>query len=74
MTGWRYWYRRRLGWIPIQPCMMCGKWYWGSLPRWWFWPSKHHVGLERRRWRQTWQASWKEFCSAKCNEESLEML
>ena len=32
LSGWRYWYRRYLGWFPIQFCMICGGWYWGGLP------------------------------------------
>ena len=32
VTGWRYWYRRYLGWFPIQPCLICRRWYWGGLP------------------------------------------
>jgi hypothetical protein len=32
ITGWHYYWRRYLGWFPVQFCMMCGKWYWGGLP------------------------------------------
>ena len=32
LTGWRYWYRRYLGWVPFQPCFMCERWYWGGFP------------------------------------------
>ena len=32
VTGWRYWWRRYLGWFPIQPCIGCGRWYWGGVP------------------------------------------
>lgn len=32
VTGWRYYWRRYLGWFPFQPCMVCGRWYWGGLP------------------------------------------
>lgn len=40
ITGWRYYWRRYLGWLPVQFCMVCGRWYWGGLPRpgwmpWW---------------------------------------
>jgi hypothetical protein len=33
-TGWRYWWRRYLGWFPFQTCAICRRWYWGGLP--WF--------------------------------------
>jgi len=32
MTGWRYYWRRYLSWVPFQPCFGCGKWYWGGMP------------------------------------------
>jgi hypothetical protein len=32
-TGWRYYWRRYLGWFPVQFCMVCGRAYWGGLPR-----------------------------------------
>ena len=32
MTGWMYYWRRYLGWIPFQPCIACRRWYWGGLP------------------------------------------
>lgn len=32
ITGWRYYWRRYLGWFPIQFCAICGKPYWGGLP------------------------------------------
>jgi hypothetical protein len=31
-VGWRLWYRRCLGWVPVQFCMVCGRAYWGGLP------------------------------------------
>lgn len=31
-TGWRYWWRRYLGWMPFQTCMLCGRWFWGGFP------------------------------------------
>ena len=34
MTGWRYYCRRYLGFLPGQFCVICGRWYWGGLP--WF--------------------------------------
>jgi hypothetical protein len=32
ITGWRYYFRRYLGWFPLQPCITCRRWYWGGLP------------------------------------------
>ena len=32
LTGWHYWWNRYLGWIPVQPCRICWRWYWGGLP------------------------------------------
>lgn len=82
ITRWRYYYRRYLGWLPIQFCMTCGRWYWGGLPR---------IGIINRPlidWKRdingnpvggkvnvklvigfTWQASWKEYCSQNCCDE-----
>lgn len=34
IDGWRYWFRRYLGWFPLQPCILCRRWYWGGFP----WP------------------------------------
>lgn len=58
VTGWRYWYRRYLGWIPLQPCLACNRWYWGGLPGCWEWRDR----LPEARW---W-ACYKEFCSKRC--------
>jgi len=86
ITGWRYWYRRYFGWIPIQFCMVCGKWYWGGLPRWWVIregfkvTNKAHPsypnGFKTRgvyRIRMTWAASWMDYCSMKCSYEDPEV-
>jgi len=32
LTGWKYYWNRYLGWIPVQPCRMCRAWYWGGWP------------------------------------------
>lgn len=32
MTGWRAWWRRYLGWFPVQWCMTCGRAFWGGYP------------------------------------------
>lgn len=60
---WRY----HLGWMPVQPCMNCGRWFWGGLPRWWW------MG-EDGKWGMTWQASWCDFCSRECADEDLAAL
>lgn len=52
VDGFKYWWRRLLGWFPIQPCMACSNWYWGGLPF------------------RGWQASYQEYCSKKCYEDS----
>lgn len=65
MTHWRYYYRRYLGWLPVQFCMMCGRWYWGGLPVFWYRFGK---------WQWLWMPSWMDYCSKKCCDEELEML
>ena len=30
--GFKYYWRRYLGWFPWQPCLVCQHWYWGGLP------------------------------------------
>jgi hypothetical protein len=32
LTGWRYLWRRYLGWVPLQFCVVCGSPYWGGIP------------------------------------------
>lgn len=56
-TGWRYYWRRWLGWLPLQFCMVCGKPYWGGLPS---------VRLRALRLEVQWLPWWKEYCSLKC--------
>lgn len=66
VDGWRYWYRRYLGWLPVQFCMVCGKPYWGGFPypsKWLTWPWK---------WTLQWQASWMDYCSRKCCNEDFD--
>lgn len=64
VTGWRYYWRRYLGWFPIQFCMICGRWYWGGLPRpaWLF-------GYAR-----SWMPWWVDYCSRECADEDLSRL
>lgn len=67
MTGWRYYYRRYLGWLPVQFCMVCGKPYWGGFPV---------VGFDctRRRLFWQWLAWYMDYCSAQCCDKDLEAL
>lgn len=65
ITGWRYYWRRYLGWLPLQWCMVCGDPYWGGFPRW---------SIERGRIRFQWQACWADYCSHKCCDEDLDRL
>lgn len=77
--GFHYYWRRYLGWMPVQKCMVCGKWYWGGLPRFWFvkvtryMPGGERAG-DRYRFCCTWQASWMDYCSHKCCEEDMASL
>lgn len=32
LTGWKYWWNRYVGWVPLQPCRVCWRWYWGGFP------------------------------------------
>lgn len=67
MKRWHYYYRRYLGFIPIQFCMICGKPYWGGLPLFGF--------ASETSWKLTWlwQASWQDCCSRQCNEIDFEL-
>lgn len=68
-----YYYRRYLGWLPVQFCMMCSKPYWGGLPRFWVVKKWEFAPTPKTyRWRLacTWQASWREYCSKECNDDS----
>jgi hypothetical protein len=60
LTGWKGFWRRWLGWMPVQFCMVCGKAYWGGWPQW-----------EWRDGRLTniWQAWFMDYCSTKCCEQ-----
>ena len=67
MWIWHYWYRLLLGWLPVQFCMICGKPYWGGLPRFWYRKVSTHPSHRMLMW--TWQASWMDYCSKKCANE-----
>ena len=62
-THREYYWRWHLGWLPWQLCQVCGKCYWGGLPRWWW---------QGGRWQCTWQAAWADYCSRKCANEDME--
>lgn len=81
ITGWRLYYRRYLGWFPIQFCMVCSKPYWGGFPTWgWVKETYYTTSIfsntlkltHRHKLQQTWQASWREYCSMKCCQEDNE--
>lgn len=62
MNRWRYLYRRYLGWLPVQFCMVCGRAYWGGFPcfEW-----------DRRTKRPicTWAAWMMDYCTSECAQE-----
>ncbi len=76
VSGWRYHYRRYLGFMPVQWCMVCGRAYWGGFPRFWLVSRLIYIGDDcittfthkTRRWRLecTWQAWWQDYCSSSC--------
>jgi hypothetical protein len=62
-------YRRYAGWLPVQFCMICGRPYWGGLPRFWIVRKRcHRTGRFYSTIGMTWQASWKDYCSMECCE------
>ncbi len=69
MNGWKYFWRRYFGWFPIQFCMVCGKWYWGGLPRF-GWDIAFD---ETRRFRCLWAAWMQDYCCRACADEDMEM-
>lgn len=67
VSGWRYYWRRYLGWLPVQFCVICGRPYWGGFP----YPS-----LDQIRAGHFWQwlPWWSDYCSQRCAEDDLESL
>jgi hypothetical protein len=65
ITGWRYYWRRYLGWVPIQFCCICGKPYWGGFPAFWYRFGK---------WQWVWMPYWKDYCSTECCEEEHQQM
>lgn len=67
VSGWRYYWRRYLGWFPVQFCVICGRPYWGGFP----YPS-----LDQIRAGHFWQwiPWWSDYCSQRCAEDDLESL
>lgn len=74
----RYLWRKWMGWCPVQWCMVCGRPYWGGLPRWTItWVSNdmidHKVWLPGKNCHRAivpiWLPWWKEYCSCECSME-----
>jgi uncharacterized membrane protein len=65
ISGWRYYYRFWLGWLPIQFCMVCGKPYWGG------WPVFRIEGL---KFYVVWLAWYADYCSQECADEDSERI
>lgn len=61
MTGWRYYYRRYLGFLPVQFCMVCGRAYWAG------WPS---FEWEHGCWFMPWMV---DYCSRECCDVDMEI-
>lgn len=61
-TGWKFYWRRYLGWFPIQFCMVCGKPYWGGFPQFRF-----------EKWKIVciWMPWWMDFCSTECCDDNF---
>lgn len=81
ITGWRYAWRHYLGWFPVQFCMVCGKPYWGGLPRWtrtWVSDRDHRTftpGVNTwKAWEPLWLPWWKDYCSRRCADEDLDLI
>lgn len=66
VTGWRYYYRRWLGWVPLQFCIACGKPYWGGFPAFGW---DRMVVWGRRRLGVQWMPWWREYCSRECSRQ-----
>jgi len=83
--GYRWWalkgdlrtlWRDKLGWLPIQPCIMCKNWYWGGFPRFELRQPRDlstNEPIGRRKWQCVGKAEWADFCSTKCCDEDHEM-
>ncbi len=52
-------FRRYFGWFPVQPCIWCGRLYWGGWPMF-------------ESGKCVWQAWMMEFCSKACAESEHE--
>lgn len=64
ITGWKYYYRRYLGWFPVQFCVVCGRPYWGGFPE-----MEIYLG----RLVSKWQAWMMEYCSLECCEKDTDL-
>lgn len=61
---WHYLFRRYLGFLPWQFCMVCGRAYWAGFPGCWNWST----------WRFDWMPSMSDYCSKACCDEELDWL
>lgn len=64
LTGWRLFWLQHLGWMPIQMCYTCGRFFWAGFPGCWDW----------RKWRFQWMPWMTEFCSKECCDDEMEFV
>lgn len=55
----RYWWRRLLPGMPVQPCQTCEQFFWAGMPRFW---------RVQGKWQWTWLGGWNDYCCAACKE------
>jgi len=80
IAGWRYYWRRYLGFVPVQFCMVCSRPYWGGLPRFsreWVSDRDHRKFIPGkncwRAWVVNWMPWWKDYCSMACCKKDAAM-
>ena len=61
MYKYNFFWRGWLGWLPVQSCLICGKWFWAGVP--WF-------NFRDLHWQ--WWPSWSDYCSKSCCDQDLE--
>jgi hypothetical protein len=64
ISRWHYLYRRYLGWLPVQFCMICERAYWAGFPDCWNWQT----------WRFDWMPWMQDYCCKKCADEDCGLL
>lgn len=64
-TGRRW--RRYCDWLPLQPCFVCDRLYWGGFP----YPDWAALARGRLAWQ--WKPGWMEYCSRKCADLDYEL-